>query len=383
MSDDSIVFSRHGIFRRLRGAVRGMVVGVFLVLLSLPVLFLNEGRAVRTAKALAEGSGAVVSVSADNVDSRNDGKLVHVTGIATTTEVLGDREFGVSLPAIRLRRKVEMYQWVEEESRETRTTRTGGERETVVRYRYDKDWKDRVIDSAKFHDRSGHQNPPSMRIKSEVFSAGVVTLGAFTLPVDLAEKIPGRITVQPLAPATDDSNTAPSQQLRGDTLYIGGNPDAPAVGDIRVRWDAVTPTVVSIVAKQAGNTFRPYAVKSVSDREIALLRGGILTAPEMFDAEVARNTMVTWLLRAGGFMLLWIGFLIILRPLVVVADVIPVLGRLAGMAVVAASLVPAAGISLLVISTGWMFYRPLVGIPLLLLGVAILVLGVWKFRPRP
>jgi hypothetical protein len=126
---------------------------------SFVVLFWNEGRSVRTARALAEGKAAVVSIDAGRVDAARDGKLVHVSGLATTDQTLKDPQFRVSAPAIRLQRIVKMYQW--RERSETRTQRTlGGGQEQVTTFTYAKDWSDTPIDSTRFKKPAGHENPP-------------------------------------------------------------------------------------------------------------------------------------------------------------------------------------------------------------------------------
>ena len=42
----------------------------------------------------------------------------------------------------------------------------------------------------------------------------------------------------------------------------------------------------------------------------------------------ADNTALTWILRVGGVALMWLGFTMLFKPLVVLADVLPIAGRL-------------------------------------------------------
>ena len=129
-----------GWLQRLGGSIKAMLFGVLLFAGGFPVLFLNEGRYVDTAKALDEGQGACVSLdTCAEIDPEMNGRLVHATGKAETDDVLVDDVFGVSVNAISLKRNVEMYQWVEE-SHTTEKKKLGGKLEKTTTYTYKKDW---------------------------------------------------------------------------------------------------------------------------------------------------------------------------------------------------------------------------------------------------
>jgi hypothetical protein len=106
VSDRVSVTTSESWFSRLAGSIKSVVFGLVLFVVGFPLLFWNEGRAVRTARSLTEGAGLVVSVSADNVDAANDGKLIHVSAFTKTDDVLADETFGVNENAIQLSRRV-------------------------------------------------------------------------------------------------------------------------------------------------------------------------------------------------------------------------------------------------------------------------------------
>ncbi len=136
---------------RLGRSVKGVLIGGVLFIASFPLLWWNEGNAVRTMKVLSEGASAVVSVGAEKVDGANEKKLVHFTGEATTSEELVDDVFAAArAKAIRLERNCEIYQWKEDEKSETKKTIGGGER-TEVTYEYQKVWSREPINSSTFH----------------------------------------------------------------------------------------------------------------------------------------------------------------------------------------------------------------------------------------
>src|SRR5271166_414777 len=117
MSQDTFVdVTRTTGCAHVAGAGCAMLIGIVLVPISFVLLFWNEGRAIRTDRGLREGSSSVISVSdPSQVNPANDGKLVHITGRADTSETLTDPTFAVSEQAIRLERQVAMYQWTQKE----------------------------------------------------------------------------------------------------------------------------------------------------------------------------------------------------------------------------------------------------------------------------
>ena len=56
-----------GWLSRIVESIKGVLVGLVLIIVSIIVLFWNEGRAVRTARSLEEGAKVVVSVKPDAI----------------------------------------------------------------------------------------------------------------------------------------------------------------------------------------------------------------------------------------------------------------------------------------------------------------------------
>src|SRR4051812_42419935 len=110
MSDDSVL-GRLG--RTSIVLTGGAILGVLLILAGAGVLFVAEGKALSRASSLEEGAAQATTIAPDRVDPANEGKLVHLVGEATTPDKLTDPELGIAVPALRLAREVEMYQWKE------------------------------------------------------------------------------------------------------------------------------------------------------------------------------------------------------------------------------------------------------------------------------
>ncbi|MGD9874543.1 MAG: TMEM43 family protein [Kiritimatiellia bacterium] len=357
-------------FSRIGGAIKGILAGLLLIIASFPLLFWNEGRAVKRYKTLKEGEGLVVSVSADAVDQNNSGKLVHLTGMAKTDETLADPVFGVSRNAIKLRRTVEMYQWEEDSESQTKKKMGGGE-ETVTTYTYKKVWSDSPIDSSSFKQAVGHDNPKVMAYQTLELVAQNVLLGAFTLSPSLLAKINVYVTVLPEEGVGLADSPAIKRQPGG--FYIGPDPAVPQIGDLRVTFSAVDPLEISLVSGQQGSTFEPYQTKAGGT--INLLQAGPFSAAEMFATAQRNNKLLTWALRAGGFLLMLIGFNLVFKLLSVLADVIPIFGTIVGAGTGIIAFMISLCLSSATIAVAWIFYRPLLGIALLAvtIGSALLI----------
>jgi hypothetical protein len=138
MTEDSFTeITSESWLSRIGGAIKGIVIGLVLFIAAFPVLFWNEGRAVKRYKTLDEGAGSVISLPEAQVLPEYEGELVHVAGKAVTDEIVADPEFEVAVNAIKLKRKVEMYQWKETKKRKTRK-KLGGGKKTVTSYSYSK-----------------------------------------------------------------------------------------------------------------------------------------------------------------------------------------------------------------------------------------------------
>ena len=98
MSEDSFTeVTTESWFGRIGGALKGIVFGLAFLIAAFPVLFWNEGRAVKQYKTLNEGAGSVISLPEARVLPENEGKLVHVSGTAVTDDIVTDTEFDVAV----------------------------------------------------------------------------------------------------------------------------------------------------------------------------------------------------------------------------------------------------------------------------------------------
>ncbi len=351
--------------QRLMGSLMAVVFGLLMVPGSAALLFWNEGRAVQTARSLTEGAAAVVGADAARVDPALEGRLIHVSGPLAVAQPPRDRDFALQAPpgAIRLQRKVEMFQW-QEESRSERRTNVGGSQDTTTTYTYRQVWAPDRIDSSRFRQQGGHQNP-TPRFLSRTETAPEARLGARRLTGEQLRSL-GEAQPLPLDPAR--ISLPAGAKVAGDVVYIGGDPEQPRVGDLRISFLAAAPAAASVVGAQAGDGFAPFATRA-GDR-LLLMSAGQVPAAGMFQDAQDANTVLTWVLRAVGAVLMLIGFALLWSPLSTLVSVLPFLESVVGAGAFLISLVLTLGTAPLVIAVAWFFYRPLVAAGVLAVGLA-------------
>jgi hypothetical protein len=346
---------------------QGVLFGLVLVGGAGVFLFWNEGRAVQTQRSLAEGASLVASVDTARVDPANDGKLIHVTGDLKAGASLSDPDFTVSATALRLVRTVEMYQWKEESKSETRRN-VGGSEETVTTYEYVRTWSETRNDSSRFKRQEGHVNP-QMRYRAASYSSRDATLGAFRPGTNVIDRLPASETVSldpSLANRLAGRIKGPVHVADG-RIYLGDNPSQPNIGDLRISFRLAPAGPASIIG--SGNGFAEYQTKAGD--ALLMVRPGTHSAADMFAAAQRENRILTWILRLAGVVAMFLGFTLILRPLVVVADVVPFIGSILSAGAGIVSLVLTAIVAPLVIAVAWFWYRPLVSVVVLAIGLAL------------
>ena len=355
-----------------------VILAYFVIIVGIGLLFWNEGRAVKTYNTLKEGQGLVIDVASDSVDAANDGKLVHLTADALTDETLVDQDFGISANVIRLRRDVLMYQWEETRQTETRKKIGGGE-ETVTTYTYSKEWRRSLNDSSNFQSPSGHENPSEFPFDSMTWDAENVPVGAFYLSPDLVSQLSDFADLS-VREIPEGAAWPEDAKLSNGGIFLGADTAQPQIGDVWINFSVVEQGPVSLIAAQNGDTFAEYQTKAGG--AIAMIVAGNVPAQQMFEDAIAQNTLITWLVRLGGFILIWIGFGLLFAPLSVLADIVPIFGSLVGAATGLISFLLALAVSLTVIAIAWLFFRPLLGIPLLVLAIVAAVFAFRTFGKR-
>ena len=365
-----------GWLQRVLGSFVGALIGIVMVIGSVVLLWWNEGRAVEAIRALDQGARQIVESNPTATDPANDGKLVHLSGLMETRTPARDAAFGIGGDdLLRLKRRVEMFQWTEHKSTHTQKN-LGGSETTETTYSYHKEWADHPVDSSHFHEAEGHRNG-AMPVRSATIDSREVRLGVYRVDRGVLDEVAAFGAFDP-APA---ANLPPGYRKDGDMLYRGDDSGAPALGDIRIHYAAVPAQTMSVVAAQAGGTLAPF--HAASGYRIALAEPGIVPAAAMLREKAQEESVLTWVLRAVGFVVMLIGLWLMASPLSVLVGVIPFFEELVGIGAFLLASMIAVPLALTVIAAAWIAHRPVIGGGLIVAGLALAFLLRRLHRPPP
>jgi len=374
------------------------------------------------------GSAYVEMENPNKKDASLEGELICGTALATTEDSLSDAQFGVGAKAIALRRTVEYYQWVEH-SQEKKEDKLGGKEVTTTTYTYSREWVSRPIDSGQFKDPAYQgKNTILTTVEDQEQYAENVTWGAYKLNESLIHSISSREGLdlaisedllkqldgnaktayerfygskqsveQPAqtaelsdsAKAANDSinnaiaNAENKKDLEyvhqaGNILYFGRVPGSPEVGDVRVTFEKTVPAKVTVMAVVDGDTFKPFKAKN--GKRFQTLVMGKKTGDEIIEAEKEANNMWLWALRIIGVMMVIGGLKGIFGFIETILKVVPFVAGIFGWGIGVVCTVVGVVWSLIIIAIAWLFYRPLLGITLLVL--AGFLIWVFAFKGK-
>ncbi len=303
---------------RLVEALAGFIGGLVLIVGAFTLIFWNESHGLHDAQALLETEQVLVSVSNAPIDPKNDSQPVYFSGLATTSEVLRDPILDVSQQAIKLVRTVEMYQWQEHAEQKPHESH----------YVYTPIWSDQLIKSSQFKEPALHKNPSKMAMQSRMVQAKTVKVGDFYLPDGFVDKMQGSTILDlsrlDLGPLQQKLNK--HVQHAEYRIYVGKNPQAPEIGDLRITVTQILPQTVSVIAQQTGKTVRAYMTPI--GHSVGLLAMGAQTPEQILCQAKIENKVRIWLLRLSTVLMMCLGVALLLRPAVVLAQEVPLFARL-------------------------------------------------------
>jgi len=152
---------------------------------------------------------------------------------------------------------------------------------------------------------------------------------------------------------------------------------------VKLHFSEVACRTVTILAAQKGENLLPWKSYQGEGYDIAMLAIGQESAASLVASAQDSNTIWTWVKRVVGWILCFIGFQMITSIITTTADItlnwIPLLGGLAtsliNLGVFIANVIMATSTSVIVAAVAWVFYRPVLGVTLLVGAIGLTVMG--------
>ena len=411
---------------RVKSSFGGIGTGFVMFLIGTCLLWWNEGRAVKTAKMLAEAEKVAVHIDdVSEVDPSLTGQLIHATAQAVTNEELQDENFGFSTVAIKLNRDVEYYQYVENTTSQTKD-KLGGSQETTTTYTYKKSWTSSPVNSSEFEDPAYQgKNFTLMEFDDADYVSENVTFGGYTLNKSLimgiSGSVPSKLNIEESLLKAWDTNISRTQatptskalaeaaaklaketveaadstksdsattevvdnryeyvHVSKNVVYFGKNPNSPQIGDVRVTFTQVNPGLVSVLAQVEGSTFVPFKAKN--GKTLSVITMGNKSMEQMFEQQEQANNTWLWVLRIIGILLVCGGLKGIFAILSTILKVVPFLSSIMNWGVNLICNIIGIAWSLIVIAIAWIFYRPVLAIAIL--AVVVGIVGYFVYRGK-
>jgi len=311
-----------GLGSRVGSSVKNVFAGLLMFVASFGVLYWNEGRI-----DLSSVANQAVEISSEvaNTDTSLNGKLVSLTGNVTTTETLGDDWLLLPGSYIGVERVAEMYAWVEK-TEEKEQSNLGGSQTVETTYSYVKEWKTDPANSSSFKYSEGHVNP-TMSSKGGEYVVDDAKVGVYSIDpgkIDLPEY--SDLTLEPEMLSLEGSKaTLANDQYIYLAYATGSSLNSPTVGDVRISYKVLEPSFDGTVfGKLKNSQIDPYFDKD--QNELYRLFTG--TRDEAIATLHGEFVMMLWLMRALGFLLMWVGLTALFGPFTTLLDIIPILGSL-------------------------------------------------------
>ncbi|XP_023176300.2 transmembrane protein 43 homolog [Drosophila hydei] len=332
------------------------------------VLYWNEGRAVHTMLALDEAYADIYSMqfTEEEQEMSFENRIVHLSGPIICGEPLTEPDYNIQLMAVKLRRRVQMYQWVEETVEHNFGETVGTESDTRSYY-YTREWRDKIVESRHFYNPHGHTNPQRFPIESAVQVADAVYIGKYELGPAVKNKFNNyHELTSDIRP--DDSGI----KLHLGLYYHTSDVFNPEVGDLRLlfTYAGLEGELYSVVGRLQGNKVEPY----VTSRgvHVLLVYPGEISALEVFRLEYRTQVLHTWWWRFIGWLLIFFGVSCNTKLLRVVLLRVPLLIGLAPDShyPITGNFLIAFSLSLTIAAVAWILHRPVIGACLFLAGAS-------------
>ena len=158
-------------------------------------------------------------------------------------------------------------------------------------------------------------------------------------------------------------------RLYNGVYYHSRNMWDPEIGDYRVEFTCAgrEGEELTAVGAQTGREILPY--QTSSGEELFILQKGLRDAGSVFLTEQHHNRTWTWIYRLVGWFPTFLGLCCLNTLLELVLDLYPGVRSVVTLGTTSIPFSVSISLTLSIIGLGWSWYRPVVGLALLIMGL--------------
>ncbi|XP_028038694.1 transmembrane protein 43 homolog [Bombyx mandarina] len=259
-----------------------------------------ESQTIKSNLMLEELISAAISIDVHTEDQAKhyEGQILHIIGPIEILEPISEPDYNIQVQAVKLRKRVQMYQWIEETTEQNNFLSEPAE-EYQKTYWYHKDWRDYIVDSNLFYIRPGHHNPTSMPLFSETHIAENVRIGWLYLGTDVKRKVNDYYEIW-----SDSRPDRSDIKLHSGFYYHGESALEHKIGDLRIHFSYAgrQDDIYTAVGVVESGVLQPYSSSSFPSADpISLFRKGSYTLQHLHELERKDANVHTWKYRLLGF----------------------------------------------------------------------------------
>lgn len=217
-----------------------LILGLLLFVFGSFLLWYNEQNNIKDYKIRKEIKSNVRIVNSNTIDIQNNDRLIFLSGkVYNHSDYLIDEQVRLQLNALKMVRKVEIYQWNEYVNAKGKTS-------------YKKIWEEGIIDSTSFLEQENHQNPSDTLYTSTEKIASDIYVGSYLLSEEILNDLPAlyQITDYP-----ENLVLEKNFKIQGNYITNCKDENNPSIGDIRISYYYYTADELTLIAKQMNNGF--------------------------------------------------------------------------------------------------------------------------------
>jgi hypothetical protein len=372
---------KNSYWSRIINSIKSIFIWILLIIISIFLLWWNEWRTINTTKWLKEWEKITVSWQHTPIDNSLEWKLIHISWKAESKWTIKDDVFFIEEEAIKIYREVEMYQWNEKETKESKDNLWWSETVTVTQT-YNKIWSKTKINSNTFKN-TWYVNPNNWLYENKTIVSDSVYIWDLKLWdsfIDKMNKKDSYLISELNIKEFINQNSLHDVKKEWNYIYIWKwNISSPEIWDLRISFSLVNSDVVTVVWKQSWKYIGSYNTKN--NISLNLLQYWDLSIEEIYKIEYSNNKLFAWFLRIVWLMTMFIWFKLIMWPIVILGKVVPFISKILWFWTWLIAFVLTLILWFWIIIIAWLFVRPLLSIFLLII-VFWTIFWIYKLKEK-